>query len=364
MTRFIAAALVAFAVTVPEAQRERLSQPEQAEIRTLVAAVDRAMRGEPVAGAAHLRWLPHFLQAPDGRTYIPYTIAIEDVPENTFSSVALYVRVALRGDRTISTERDKRIGPTGNDVPLFAYDAAAAASNRLRLLDRPDQKQVGPYPFEAAHFAPVWWSGDSGLLRRALLLPPGGYDLYVAVREREDAVSRRQTPQASVIRRDLDVPDFSTKAFALSSPILAAGAAPIAKPLDPREQVMRPYALGGTEILPVLTSTFNASDALPVVFFVYNATPDSKGKPDVAAEFRFFRLTPGAADEPVGQPLTQTFGGVTLPPEFDLRKGHPLVPMQSLPLRDFSPGQYRLDIVVTDRIASAKASRDVLFWVR
>ena len=75
-------------------------------------------------------------------------------------------------------------------------------------------------------------------------------------------------------------------------------------------------------------------------------------------------MAPGAADEPFGRPLTQTFGAATLPPEFDLRKGHPLVPMQSLSLRDFSPGPYRLEIVVTDRIASAKASRDVQFWVR
>jgi hypothetical protein len=363
MTR-ITAAMIAVAVAAPSAQRERFSQAEQAELRTLVTAVDRVMKGEPSADAAHLRWQPHFLRAPDGRTYVPYTISIEDIPENTFSAVALYVRVATRGDRVTSTERDKRIGPTGADVPLFAYDAAAAASNRLRLLDRPDQKQSGQYPFEAAHFATVWWSGRRGLLRRALLVPHGSYDLYVAVREREDAVSRRQTPQASVIKREIEVPDFSTKAFSISSPILAASAEPIRKALEPREQVARPYALGGTEIIPVLTSTFSPSDALTVVFFVYNAGMDGKGKPDVGAEFSFFRLDPGGAVEPFGRPLAQRFDQAALPPEFDLRVGHPLVPVQSLSLTTFPPAQYRLEIKVTDRIASATASRELQFVVR
>jgi hypothetical protein len=358
-------ALVAVVLLVP--QKERLNQAELAEVRVLVTAVDHAMKGDPVAGAASLRWLPHFLRAPDGRTYVPYTVAIEDVPENTFSSVALYVRVAVRGDRTISTERDKRIGPTGADVPSFAYDAAAAASNRLRYLDRPDQKQGGPYPWETVHFAPVWWEGGrlgSGLVQRALVLPAGSYDLYVAIREREDSIARGQTPQASVLKRELEVPDFSTKAFAISSPMLAARIDPVGRSIDAREQMMRPYALGGTEITPVPTKSFAASDTLTVLFFVYNAGMDARGKPDVSADFQFFRLQPDGTGEAVAPPVTQRFDAKVLPPEFDLRKGHPLVPMQSLPLAAIPSGQYRLEIRVTDRIASATATRDLQLAVR
>jgi hypothetical protein len=358
--------LIFLAVVMLVSQKERLSQAELAEIRVLVTTVDHAMKGDPVAGAASLRWLPHFMRAPDGRTYVPYTVAIEDVPENTFSTVALYVRVATRGDRTISTERDKRIGPTGVDVPSFAYDAAAAASNRLRFLDRPDQKQSGPYPFEAAHFAPVWWEGrrGTGLVQRALVVPPGSYDLYVAVREREDSIGRGQTPQASVLKRELDVPDFSTKAFSISSPILAARIDPVGRSLEPREQTMRPYALGGSEITPVQTKMFAPSDTLTVLFFVYNAGMDKSGKPDVLAEFQFFRLQPDGTGDAVGLPIAQRFDSTVLPREFDLRAGHPLVPMQSVPLASIPPGQYRLEIRVTDRIASATASRELQVAVR
>jgi hypothetical protein len=364
MAPFGRLALVAVVLLVP--QKERLNQAELAEIRVLVAAVDRAMKGDAVAESASIRWQPHFLRAPDGRTYVPYTIAIEDVPEDSFSSVALYVRVATRGDRTISTERDKRIGPTGADVPSFAYDAAAEASNRLRFLDRPDQKQSGPYPFEAAHFAPVWWEGrpGTGLVQRALIVPPGSYDLYLAVREREDSIARGQTPQASVLKRELDVPDFSTKVFSISSPILAARIDAIGRSLDAREQTMRPYAFGGSEITPVQTKTFAPSDTLTVLFFVYNAAMDRRGKPDVSAEFQFFRLRPDGTGDAVGPPVAQRFDAALLPAEFDLRKGHPLVPMQSLPLASIPPGQYRLEIRVTDRIASATASRDLQLAVR
>jgi hypothetical protein len=359
--------VLAFVLLAPPAQRERMNQAETAEVRVLVAAVDHAMKGDPVAADASVRFLPHFMRAPDGRTYVPYTVAIEDVKADTFSSVALYVRVAARGDRMISTERDKRIGPTGVDVPSFAYDAAAAASNRLRYLDRPDQQQGGPYPWETVHFAPVWWEGGrrgSGLVQRALVLPAGSYDLYVAVREREDSIGRGQMPQASVLKRELDVPDFSAKAFAISSPILAARIDPVGRSLDAREQMMRPYALGGSEITPVQAKVFSDSDTLTVLFFVYNAGMDAKGKPDVSAEFRFFRLQPDGTGEAVGSPVAQRFDASLLPAEFDLRKGHPLVPMQSLPLASIPPGQYRVEIRVTDRIASATASRELQIAVR
>jgi hypothetical protein len=368
MTPTATAALIAAVALLvpPQSSRERLTQSELAELKELVAAADHAMKGEPAADDAGLRWIPHFLRAPDGRTYVPYTLVIDDVPEYTFSSVAMYVRVATRGDRTISTERDKRIGPTGVDVPVFAYDAAAAASARLRLLDRPDQKQGGPYPYEAAHFVPVWWSGDRGpgIVRRALVAPPGSYDLYIAVRERESSLPRGQRPRAGLLKRELDVPDFSTKMLSMSSPIVTETVDPITRPLAADEQVMRPYALGTAEIAPAVTSAFTQADTLSLLFFVYNAAMDRRGKPQVTAEYRFFRVGPTGENEPSAQPVTQRFDAADLPPEFDLRAGHQIVPMQSLPLASFTPGQYRLEIRVTDRIASATTSRELLFSMR
>jgi hypothetical protein len=367
MTFSIAAAIVvSIALVVSSPQRERLTQSELAEVRTLVTAADRAMKGDPLHADAAIRWLPHFLRAPDGRTYVPYTLAIEDVPEDTFSSVALYVRVAARGDRRISTERDTRIGPTGVDVPVFAYDAAAAASARLRLLDRPDQKQSGPYPFEAAHFAPIWWSGGRGpgILRRALIVPPGSYDLYVVMRERERSIVPGHAPKSSVLKRELEVPDFTTKALSMSSPIIAAEITPVPRRLDPDEQTLRPYALGAAEIDPAVSLRFAPSDTLSVVFFVYNPAMDGKGKPDVAVEYRFFHIGAGGGEDPFDRPVTQRYDAAALPPEFDLRGGHQIVPVQSLPLVSFPPGEYRLEVRVNDRIASATTARDLLFAVR
>jgi hypothetical protein len=358
--------IVAVTILASPAQRERLTQSELAEVKTLVVAADRAMKGDPLHVDASVRWLPHFLRAPDGRTYVPYTIAIDDVPRDTFSSVALYVRVAARGDRRISTERDTRIGPTGVDVPVFAYDAAAAASARLRLLDRPDQKQSGPYPFEAAHFAPVWWSGGRGpgILRRALVVAPGSYDLYIVMRERDASVGSGRTPKSTVFKRELEVPDFSTKTLSMSSPIIAAEISPIARALEPEEQTVRPYAFGSAEIEPAVTLTFAPSDTLSLVFFVYNPAMDGKGKPDVAAEFRFFQIGAGGGAEPFDRPVMQRYDAAELPPEFDLRAGHQIVPMQALPLASFPPGQYRLEVRVTDRRASATTARDLQFLVR
>lgn len=365
------AVLLALLTPVPQAAQpgspkpsERLTDAEAREVLELVTAADRAMKGEIAAAAPWLSWQPHFLRAPDGRTYVPFTIVIEDVPEATFSSVGLYVRVAKRGDRRTSAERDRRIGPTGAPVPVFAYDAAAAASAALRLLDRPDQQQSGPYPFEAAHFTPVWWTGKTGLIRRAIAVPAGSYDLYISVRERAASVARGETPRSGVFKRELEVPDFSVKSLAMSAPILVEDIAPIPRPLEPEEQVARPYALGTAEIAPVVSPWFSAVDELSVVCFVYNAAIDGRGKPNVTAEYRLYRQGPGAAGEPLGPPLTQRLDVASLPPEFDLRAGHQLAPMQSVPLAGVAPGEYRLEIRIVDHRAGRSVSRDLGFAVR
>jgi hypothetical protein len=201
-------------------------------------------------------------------------------------------------------------------------------------------------------------------VQRALVLPAGSYDLYVAVRERQDSIARGQAPQTSVLKREIEVPDFATKAFTISSPLLAARIDPVGRSLEAREQVMRPYALGGSEITPVQTKSFAASDTLTVLFFVYNAGMDARGKPDVSADFQFYRLQPDGTGDAVGPPVTQRFDATVLPREFDLRAKHPLVPMQTLPLASIPPGQYRLEIRVSDRIASASATRDLQLAVR
>ena len=343
-----------------QSKAERLSPAELADVRALVAAADRAIKGE-VSPERRLRLRWHALKAPDGRTYVPFTLAIEDVPEDAFSSVALYVRVARRGERRTSAELDRRVGPTGVQVPVFAFDAAASASAALRLLDRPDQPH-DRYAYEAAHFTPVWWTEGAGIVRRAFVVPPGRYDVYIAVREQAAAVPAGRVPRTALVKEELDVPDFSKPGLAASTPILAERVEPLARPLDPEEQLARPYALGSAEIVPAVRPVFSASDRPIVFFLVYHAAMDDRGKPDVEVTYRIVRT--GVETEPVGPPRAVRYDAATLAPAFDLRAGHQLAPLQPLELDGLAPGSYRLQIQVTDRIKPATVSHELPFAVR
>ncbi|HXH05763.1 MAG TPA: hypothetical protein VNI83_04145 [Vicinamibacterales bacterium] len=351
---------VALLLAAGQSKAERLSPAELADVRALVAAADRAIKGE-VSPERRLRLTWHALKAPDGRTYVPFTLAIEDVPEDAFSSVALYVRVARRGERRTSAELDRRVGPTGVQVPVFAFDAAASASAALRLLDRPDQPH-DRYAYEAAHFTPVWWAEGTGIVRRAFVVPPGRYDIYIAVREQAAAVPPGREPRTALLKQALDVPDLSRPGLAMSTPILAERVEPLSRPLEPEEQLARPYALGSAEIVPASAPVFTASDRPIVFFLVYHAGMDGNGKPDVEVTYRIARA--GAEAEPVGPPRSVRYDASTLAPEFDLRVGHQLAPLQPLDLEGLTPGSYRLQIQVTDRLGRAAVSHDIAFTIR
>lgn len=352
------AAIMLASIVLTLQPRGRLSDGELREVGELVAAADQAATGESAEDTS-FQLQAHSLRAPDGRGYVPFSLVLQDLPDGTFTSVAIYIRVARRGDRTTSAERNRPIGPAGVAVPVFAFDAAAAASAALRLLDRPDQPNPGAYPFEAVHFTPIWWSGRTGVIRRAFSVPPGAYDVYVVVREREHSVWPGETPRSTVVKREVDVPDFSTRQLAISSPILADRVEPLARPLEPDQQAARPYALGTAEIVPALTAVFRPSDTPSIVFMVYNARIGNEGKPDVEIRYTFFRRADGG-ERPAGS-ISALYNRDSLPTEFDLRAGHEIVSVQQLSLASLIAGDYRLAMTVTDRTASQSASQNVRF---
>ena len=53
----------------------------------------------------------------------------------------------------------------------------------------------------------------------------------------------------------------------------------------------------------------------------------------------------------------------TLPPQFDVAAGHQLTGGQDIPLASFPEGDYRLEIKITDTLASKTLTREVNFTV-
>ena len=360
----------------PEAERpdprRAFSDAEQAEARVLVSMADAIAGGALPGGDAFLRWRSHFLQAPDGQTYVPFTIEVDEAP-GVFETAAMYVRVAERGDTRTRVERVPQSGTElrpGDTVPVNIPErdflppgtpTAAGAAAALVLAERAERaKETLTYPFEDFHFVelPPVPAGQPRIVRRALVVPAGSYDVYVALRERPAGAGT--TPKHAVLMQPLDVPDFSGASLATSSLILADGVEVLSGPLPPDAQAARPYALGGTEILPARGTRFTSDQSLTVTFLVYNVALDAGGKPDVRVTYNFYNQGDGGF---FNRTAPQEFSAQTLPEAFDMRAGHALAPIQEVALGAFPSGVYTMQVVVSDERADATVTQSLQFAV-
>ena len=81
-------------------------------------------------------------------------------------------------------------------------------------------------------------------------------------------------------------------------------------------------------------------------------------------EYNFYQKPPaGAAEKFFNKTSPQDLNGKTLPAAFDMSLGHQLQTGQAVPLASFPAGDYRLEIKVTDKLATKTVTRDVNFTV-
>lgn len=333
---------------------------EAAELRSLV---DGVVGGKPAGGDAYLKWDGHFMRAADGRVYVPFTLRLDEA-DASFKSIAMYVRVVPRG--TTSPSGDRRVSGSQLATPVSAPESqfargnptAGEASARLGLLAS-ELSAVRP-AFEAYFVARVPAKPAPRVLRRALVVAPGAYDLYVAVRERPDAATGAG-PKGAVLQRTLIVPNLEGSEPAMSSIVLASRVDALATRVSSSTQEDRPYAFGSAEVFPDADSTFNQDDVLSVVYFVYNLAVDEGKLPDVTVECRFFRMS--VWGKVFGELSPQRFGRAHAAPAFDLKAGRQLAVTQAVPLTTFPPDTYEVEIVVTDNLAGVATRRLVRFIV-
>jgi hypothetical protein len=158
------------------------------------------------------------------------------------------------------------------------------------------------------------------------------------------------------------VPDFWNGELTTSSVIIAQRIDPLPAPLTSAQQAERPYALGGLEIVPVTDMKMPKKAELQTFMIIYNPKTDNMNKPDVTVEYNFYARASGA-EKFFNKTTPQALNAQTLPPQFDVAAGHQLQAGQGVPLASFPEGDYRLEIIVTDRIANKTLTRDVNFSV-
>ncbi|MGH9312757.1 MAG: hypothetical protein ACRD1S_06115 [Vicinamibacterales bacterium] len=350
----VAAALMCSTAYAAAQKKDDKKQQEtqQRDIQALVKAVETAAAGQPAPSDFPLQFQNDFLKAQDGMTYIPFTLTI-DPAKLAPQPVAMYIRAMSRG---------------GDAAAAPAPPPPTAEKDRKKDDKKKDQKEPSPFPFEGLHVidlkAPA--AGQPIRLSRALSVPGGEYDLYIAIKERTPADMKdpKEAPpqKTAVLKQPLTVPNFWNGEFTTSTVILADKAEQLTAQLTPEQQTEHPYALGAFEITPAVDGRFGKKEELLIFLQVYNSGVTPEGKPNLEVEYNFHQKT-GDAEKYFNRTPPQQLNAETLPPAFDIKAGHQVVAAQGIPLAIFPEGDYRLEVKVTDKISGKSITRSAAFTV-
>jgi len=375
-------------------KRKPLTQDERAAVLTLIKAVDLAQETGVVAPDAG--WDNHVLKSTNQTAYVPFRLTIG---AEMGRSGLVYVRavsrregVRARDERSQVRDSLARPGSQMARMPETVYvgpgempvggpaagssrrstAAPAEASAMLALQQRDAERQKAAadtarkkaevkerdpflFPFEdyyVADFGPPRGS-DSRRLERALSLPPGEYDVYVATIDR----AKLKTSGAAVANHVVTIPDFWNDRLVLSTLILASDVKTLPAALTPLQQAEHPFTFGRAEVLPVRAPMFATDDVLSIVYQICNyGAPDA----DLAADYSFYRID-GGTRQLFNRTPPQTFADDDLPPPNPWETQ--AFATQSVSLQTFPPGAYELEVTVRDRLTRATASRSVSFTV-
>ena len=153
---------------------EKSDQTQRADAQATISLVDDLATGKPAAATLPIKWEHQdYIKAQADKTYVPFTIAIEPGALTT-SGLSLYLRVVKKGadagppPAPAKPEKDNK--KDKDKAPPVTAQSSYAFEN-LYLIDTP-----APAAATAAATQPVRVS-------RAFAVPPGDYDVYLAVRE-------------------------------------------------------------------------------------------------------------------------------------------------------------------------------------
>jgi hypothetical protein len=322
---------------------KKQSDEQKREVQALVKMVDDVAAGQTAPNDLGLTWVHEdYLKAQGNKEYAPFAVTV-DPTKATGSPLSFYWRVVAKGGAAPAAVEESK-------------DSKKKDDKKNQQAKRPE------FAYEDVSYLPTAGQSAPMRIQRSFTVPAGSYDIYVAVKEPTSKEKNAPMPKASVIKQSVTVPDFWNNDLTTSSVIVAARIDPLPAPLTPQQQVERPYALGGIEIVPAADLKLSKKTELQTFMIIYNPKTDNMNKPDVQVEYNFYSKA-GGAEKFFNKTTPQSLNAQTLPPQFDVAAGHQLQAGQGVPLASFPEGDYRLEIKVTDKIANKSITRDVNFSV-
>ena len=355
LVRAAAAVLVTAALAVPaRAQEPKLKDHEKKEVQSVWLLIDQAITTQVPNGATVFtvdtskkgpEAIVRTAEQPAATWYADHTRAVDGTAVVSF--MVLF---------------DQGLLPS-TDV-TFGVRVVAKGTTTLAVPPK-DQKGARLYPWDDVGFGHVK-AGPAGTEKkqrfaRAFQVPGGAYDVYVALRPHSLDKVKDGPAKAVVFRQAVEVPDLKTE-FTTSSIMALRGINELPAPLAPDQAREEPWVMGRVEFVPNLARTFPKTGNFAVFFQVYNPTVEA-GKPDVTLEYKFHRRLADGTEKYFNKTSPQQLNASSLPPEWNAEAGSPVNGSIDVPLASFEPGDYRLEITVTDNKAKKAIARDVLFTI-
>jgi hypothetical protein len=177
--------------------------------------------------------------------------------------------------------------------------------------------------------------------QKALPLRPGLYKLNLVLKDVNSG-------NLGTLETRLTVPRFEEEQLAHSSLILADRIERVAT----RSVGSGQFVIGDTKVRPVVGEVFSPSDRMGIYVQVYNlSVSEQTHKPDVLIEYAIYK-----GDQAV---FNYTETSEQLP-----RAGNQVTLEKVLPLGNFEPGEYKLDVKVTDRLRQQTINPSATFRIQ
>jgi hypothetical protein len=407
--RAVLVVVLVLAMPLPAPGQGRPPNLSKEQRQALLAAVTAVKEASPQPPSDEA-WQMHVLRASDGSHYVAFSAdAPPDITADT--PLALYIRLTPRPAdlqsevvASRSAVEEWLLGQRSDPLPMRAHRVVqiptgempvgglAAISSRdgsgqsaavLRLMERQRERARAEreqaerdrreelegrakatqdlLPFEDFDMAArvIARPGQRAVIRRAITAGPGDYDLSIGWASLD---AKNRPVHTGVLTHALHLPSAQAVGLGLSSVIIADEIRLRSDIYPPDQQTAHPYAIGTTEIDPAPDAVFTNDERLSLAVQVINASPSPTSKPDVTIGFRLFRRA-GETEEPAGSLSPLLYNEDTVPVDFNLALGHPILAAMAAPLRTLARGEYRLEITATDRVAGTSTRSNTTFRV-
>jgi GWxTD domain-containing protein len=181
---------------------------------------------------------------------------------------------------------------------------------------------------------------ERAVYQKALALRPGLYKLNLVLKDLNSG-------NVGTVEQRLVVPRFEEDRLAHSSLILAD----LIERVPSRNVGSGQFVIGNSKVRPAVGETFGPNDRMGIYLQIYNlGVNDQTHKPDATIEYSIRQ----------GEKTVARFAENTAEME---RAGEQLTLEKVLALKDLTPGEYTLDIKVTDRVRQQSVTPSAPFRI-